>query len=92
MGEVTHKVRNLKAGKSAGVDEIRTELIKNSGSSGIQWLSRIFNLAMKSSAVLADWRYAVIAPIFKKGNRKECGNYRGFLFECGRQALCESSG
>lgn len=25
----------------------------------------------------ADWRGAIIAPIFKKGNRKECSNYRG---------------
>ena len=44
---------------------------------------------MKSSAVPADWRYAVIAPIFKKDNRKECGNYSGIsllsvvaLWEC----------
>ena len=77
MEEVARKVRKLKAGKSAGVDEIRTEFIKNSGSAGIQWLSRIFNLAMRSSAVPADWRYAIIAPIYKKGNRKECSNYRG---------------
>ena len=62
MEEVGHKVRKLKAGKSAGVDEIRTE-----------------ELTMKSSAVPADWCYAVIAPIYKKGNRKECGNYRGIF-------------
>ena len=24
-----------------------------------------------------DWNYANIVPIFKKGSRKECGNYRG---------------
>ena len=77
MEEVAHKVRKFKEGKSEGVDEIRTEFIKNSGSAGIQWLNRIFYLAMKSSAVPADWRYVVISPIFKKGNRKECGNYRG---------------
>ena len=68
--EVSRKVSRLKAGKSAGVDEIRTELIKNSGPGGIQWLSRIFNVAMKTSAVPADWSFAVIAPIYKKGNCK----------------------
>jgi hypothetical protein len=77
LEEVTRKVSRLKAGKSAGVDEIRTEFIKNSGPGGIQWLCRIFNLAMKSSVVPADWSFGVIAPIFKKGNRKVCSNYRG---------------
>lgn len=77
LEEVARKISKLKAGKAAGVDEIRSEFLKNSGLAGIQWLSRIFNLAMKSSIVPADWSYAVIAPIFKKGSRKECSNYRG---------------
>lgn len=77
LDEVARKVSKLKAGKSAGVDEIRTEFLKNSGLAGIQWLHRILNLAMKSLVVPADWSYAVIAPIFKKGNRKICSNYRG---------------
>jgi len=77
LEQVARKVSRLKAGKSAGVDEIRTEFIKNSGPGGIQWLCRIFNLAKKSSVVPADWSFGVIAPIFKKGNRKDCSNYRG---------------
>ena len=77
LEEVSRKVSRLKAGKPAGVDEIRTEFVKNSGSGGIQWLCRIFNLAMKSSAVPAEWSFGVIAPIYKKGNHKVCSNYRG---------------
>ena len=56
---------------------MRVEFIKNGGMGGIHWLSRILNLALVSGKVPADWRNAIIAPIYKKGNREECGNYRG---------------
>ena len=77
IDEILRKVRKLKAGKAAGADEIRVEFIKNGGIGMIRWLSRILNLALVSGKVPADWRNAIIAPIYKKGNRKECGNYRG---------------
>ena len=77
MDEVFAAVYRLKIGKSAGVDEIRAEYVKCSGVNGVKWLHRIFNLAWKSGSVPGDWRNAIIAPLHKKGNRKDCGNYRG---------------
>ena len=76
IDEILRKVRKLKAGKAAGADEIRVEFIKNGGMGGIRWLSRILNLALVSGKV-PNWRNAIIAAIYKNGNRKECGNYRG---------------
>lgn len=77
IDDVPLKIRKLEVGKTAGADEIRPEFIKNSGMAGILWLHRIFNLALSSKAVPRNWRYAILAPIFKKGNRKDCKNYRG---------------
>ena len=77
INEILRKVRKLKTGKAAGADEIRVEFIKNGGMGGILWLGRILNLALVSGKGQADWRNAIIAPIHKKGNRKECSNYRG---------------
>lgn len=77
IDDVSAAVKRLKIGKSAGVDEIRAEYIVNSGMDGVKWLHRIFNLAWKTGSVPGDWRNAIIAPIHKKGSRKDCNNYRG---------------
>ena len=75
--EIELAIRKLKWGKAAGGDEIRNEYLMHSGSVGIKWLHRIFNLAWKSSIVPSDWTGAVISPIHKKGDNKICSNYRG---------------
>lgn len=77
FNEVVFAVRKLKNGKAAGVDEIRGEFLKCSGKAGLEWLHRILNLAWRSGKVPSDWSSAIIAPIYKKGNAKDCNNYRG---------------
>lgn len=77
LEEVSFAIKKLKVGKSAGVDEIRSEFLKNSGEAGILWVHRIVNIAWKSGNVPLEWSSAIIAPIHKKGSAKDCNNYRG---------------
>ena len=67
----------MKKGKTAGIDNITVELIKNGGS---DLLERIFDLLMQiwdQERMPEEWEIGVICPIFKKGDRRECSNYRG---------------
>ena len=44
---------------------------------GILWLTRVGQVAWKFVKTPRDWQTGVIIPIFKKGDRKQCKNYRG---------------
>ena len=47
------------------------------GSEGRQMLLEILNLAWEQETKPTDWEIGQILPIFKKGNPKDCNNYRG---------------
>ncbi|TWW80933.1 hypothetical protein D4764_01G0007480 [Takifugu flavidus] len=44
---------------------------------GLSWLTRLCNIAWTSRAVPLDWQTGVVVPLFKKGDRRVCSNYRG---------------
>ncbi|TWW77340.1 hypothetical protein D4764_12G0007300 [Takifugu flavidus] len=44
--------------------------------SGLSWLTRLCNIAWTSGAVPLDWQTGVVVPLFKKGDRRVCSNYR----------------
>ena len=52
------------------------ELIKNGGT---ELLQRIFDLLQiwDQERMPEEWEIGIICPIFKKGDRRECSNYRG---------------
>ncbi|TWW60624.1 R2 Retrovirus-related Pol polyprotein from type I retrotransposable element [Takifugu flavidus] len=62
---------------SPGVDEIRPESLKALDVVGLLWLTRLCNIAWTSGAVPLDWQTGVVVPLFKKGDRRVCSNYRG---------------
>ncbi|TWW74493.1 hypothetical protein D4764_14G0004960 [Takifugu flavidus] len=66
--EVAKVVKKLLGGKAPGVDEIRPEFLKALDVVGLSWLTRFCNIAWTSGAVV---------PLFKKGDRRVCSNYRG---------------
>ena len=37
----------------------------------------MFNIAYRSESVPLDWQRGVICPLFKKGDKTSCDNYRG---------------
>ena len=43
----------------------------------LEEIRQIMNLVMKEGHAPEDWKTGIITPIFKKGDSKECGNYRG---------------
>uniref|UniRef100_A0A3P8RJK0 Reverse transcriptase domain-containing protein n=1 Tax=Astatotilapia calliptera TaxID=8154 RepID=A0A3P8RJK0_ASTCA len=76
-GEVTEAVKHLLGGRAPGVDEVRPEFLKALDVVGLSWLTRLYNVAWRSVAVPLDWQPGVVVPIFKKGDRRVCSNYRG---------------
>ena len=75
--EVAIAIKGIKSGKAAGEDEIRPEMLKALTGEGILWLTRVCQVAWKLGKTPRDWQTGVIIPIFKKGDRKQCTNYRG---------------
>ena len=77
--EEMDRVRKFKNGKSAGIDEITGEMIKNGGKMVIDWILKLCNKAFMEGIVSRDWRRAVIVPLYKgKGDKGNCRNYRVF--------------
>ena len=77
VAEVREAIKALKPGKAAGIDEIRPEMLKALGVRGTSWLTRVCRVAWRSGQAPADWQTGVVVPIFKKGDQRECSNYRG---------------
>ncbi len=76
QAEVTEVVCKL-LGRASGVDEIRPEYLKSLDVVGLSWLTRLCNIAWRSGTVPLDWAKGVVVPLFKKGDRRVCSNYRG---------------
>ncbi|XDV17602.1 hypothetical protein PO909_023436 [Leuciscus waleckii] len=77
QAEVSEVVKKLFGGKARGVDEIRPEYLKSLDVAGLSWLTRLCNIAWRSGTVPLDWQTGVVIPLFKKGDRRVCSNYRG---------------
>ena len=75
--EVATAIKGIKSGKAAGEDEIRPEMLKALTGEEILWLMRVCQVAWKLGKTHRNWQTGVIIPIFKKGDRKQCTNYRG---------------
>ncbi|KAK3544173.1 hypothetical protein QTP86_006037 [Hemibagrus guttatus] len=77
QAEVTEVVQQLLGGKAPGVDEIRHEYLKSLDVVGLSWLTHLCNIVWWSGIVPLDWATGVVVPLFKKGDRRVCSNYRG---------------
>ena len=75
--EVERAVKKLRNGKAAGGDNIVPELLKNGGTSLIDWLWELLLEGWKSGKVPEDWKTAKLVPLHKKRDRKICDNYQG---------------
>ena len=68
---------NMKNGKAPGLDNRTVELIKNGGPELLQRICELLLQIWEQERVPEEWEIGIIRPIFKKGDRRECSNYRG---------------
>ena len=74
--EVSKLILSLKNGKATGPSSIPTAVLKhlNSEISGV--LANLFNLSFSTGVFQDILKTSSVFPLFKKGSKLECGNYR----------------
>ena len=77
MKELQLAITSLADGKAPGVDGIPSEIWKHGGATIINSLLKLIQQAWLEGTVPQEWKNANIVTIFKKGDRTQCGNYRG---------------
>ena len=77
MDELTRAVASLKDGKAPGEDGIPAEVWKHGGANLLNRLHQLITKAWMEGSVPQAWKDASIITIYKKGDRTDCGNYRG---------------
>ena len=78
--EVVKAVRRFQNGKAAGGDRIVAELLKIGGETVIDWLTELIQEVWRTRKVPKYWRNATMIPLFKKKERAQCNNYKGFPY------------
>ncbi|PWA32443.1 hypothetical protein CCH79_00018789 [Gambusia affinis] len=75
--EVAEVVKKLISGRAPAVDELHSGFLKALDVVGFCWLTQLCNIAWTSGAVPLDWQTGVVVPLFRRGDRGICSNYRG---------------
>ena len=77
MDEMARAIAGLKDGKAPGGDGIPAEVWKHGGENLSNRLHQLITKAWEEGSVPQAWKDASIVTIYKKGDRTDCGNYRG---------------
>ena len=71
-------IKNLKTGKSPGIDGLNIQFYKSCADQLAPFLTRLFNFYFEHAFFPAEWSKSLLCPIHKKGNINDPNNYRGF--------------
>ena len=75
--ETFDALNQLNLRKSPGLDGISVKLLKDTSDVIAQPLANIFvNLSLQTAIFPDEWKIAKVSPVFKEGNKTDCGNYR----------------
>ena len=66
----------LNPAKATGPDGLPPRVLKELSTQLAPILTMIYRLSLKTGQVPADWRHALVSPVFKKGEHYEPINYR----------------
>ena len=74
--EVKWALESITTNKASGGDGIPVELFQILKNDAVKELHSICQQIWKTHQWPQDWKRSVFIPILKKGNAKECSNYR----------------
>ena len=78
--EIATATKAMANAKAVGPDGLPAELLKLGLQQDLTILRELYRftiLIWRQGKVPQQWKYAVIAVLHKKGDKTECGNYRG---------------
>jgi hypothetical protein len=75
--EVEIAIGKLKSYKSPGTDQIPAKLIKAGSETLGSEIHRLICCIWNKEELPQQWKESIIVPIYKKGDRTDCNNYRG---------------
>ena len=75
--EVELAIEKLNIHKSPGTDQTPTELIKAGGRTIYYEIHKLIIAILKKEELPEEWKESFIVPIYKKGDKTDCSNYRG---------------
>lgn len=76
-GEIIKAVKELKNGKSPGIDNIPPEVLKANPEATADILHRLLKQIWEEEAVPTEWKRGLLVKIPKKGDLTVCNNWRG---------------
>jgi len=74
--EIENLIKSLKPKNSSGYDRISTKLIKICSPFMSSPLAHICNKSLSSGIFPDCLKYAIVEPLFKKGDKSKISNYR----------------
>jgi hypothetical protein len=75
--EVEMAIEKLKRHKLPDIDQIPAELIKAGGRTICSEVHKLINSIWNKQELPEQWKESIIVPIYKKGDKTDCNNYRG---------------
>ncbi|XP_078352308.1 uncharacterized protein LOC144637002 [Oculina patagonica] len=75
--EVKRAIKSTKNGKAAGLDNVVAELLKTDLDERTKELTKLFNKVKEKGVVPKSWNRGLIVKLPKKGDLRECTNWRG---------------
>nr|KAG5690011.1 hypothetical protein BaRGS_007313 [Batillaria attramentaria] len=77
--EIRKAIMTLRNGKAAGPDEIPAEAIKADTETAVNMLHSLFSKIWEKEEVPAQWKEGIVIKLPKKGDLRDCNNYRGIM-------------
>jgi hypothetical protein len=74
--EIFSIIKKLKLNKAAGSENIPPELLQHGGRTLKQKLYKLILMIWNNEQLPQQWDEGIICPVYKKGDRLNCNNYR----------------
>ncbi|VDL94922.1 unnamed protein product [Schistocephalus solidus] len=75
--EVADAIQRLHNNKAPGEDGIPTEICKACVDTLAPWLHEVIERPWRDEVVPNNWGSGILLPVFRKGDKTKCENYRG---------------